>query len=247
MITKLIKLLFLAVLCTGLITFSPLDINAQSRVETAIRRSQNAARTIQVITAMPEEETIPPELLKRARAIGVFPDVVKMGMFFSEGMKGYGVICNRIENSWTLPAYYSFASSQFNISLQFKSFDLVVLFVDEEAVKAFQSGRVDLKGLLTGVPGPVGKMTREKENSIRMASVIVYGLLDGKLRGLTVESDILNGAVINPDNNVNNSVYGVKGREIFKGIQPKTAPPVGVNSFSTTLNQTIPIKVSDMH
>ena len=242
MTTKSITLLFLGVLFVGAFTVSPVACCAQSRVETATRRSQKAARTIDVITALRAEEAIPPELLKRARAIGVFPDVVKMSMIVSEGMKGYGAICNKLETSWSLPAYYSFASSQFNISLSFKSFDLVVLFVDEEAVKAFQSGRVDLKGLLAGVPGPIGQMTREKENSIRIASVIVYAYLDGKLKGLTVESDLFDGAVINPDNNINNSVYGIKGREIFRGVVPKTTLPIGIDAFSETLNKKLPAK-----
>jgi len=213
---------------------------AQNRTETAVRRSQNAAKTIQVITILPEEEAIPAELLKAALAIGVFPDVTKMGLLFSQSMSGYGVISRKTENGWTLPAYYSFGSAQFDLSFSFKSFDLIVLFIDDETVSAFQSGRIELKGLRAGVAGPIGKMTREKENSIRMASIIVYALVDGKLKGISVESDFLDGAVINPDNNVNNSVYGVKGRDILKGIAPKSTVPGGINSFSEILKQKFP-------
>jgi lipid-binding SYLF domain-containing protein len=211
---------------------------ARSNVATATRRSQNAARTIQTITTLPEGETIPVELLQKSLAIGVFPDVIKMNVLFQEGMKGYGVICSRQGNSWSLPAFYSFGSSQLSMNFGFKSFDLIVLFVSEDTMKWFQSGRIVLEGLKAGFAGPVGKMTREKENSVRAAGIVMYALVDNKLKGLPVEADLFDGAVINPDNNINNSIYGVKGREILNGVAPKSSVKLeGLTSFSEILKE----------
>ena len=197
----------------------------QSRLETAARRSQNAAKTIKGITDMADVETIPVELFNQAHAIGVFPDVVKMNLLFSQGMKGYGVICSRHPTGWSLPSYYAFASTELNLKIaSFKSFDLIVLFMNKDTIKWFQGGRLELKGIKAGVAGPVGKLTREIENEIRLANIIIYALIDGKLKGMKVEADFLDGAAINPDNNINKAVYGIKGREVLQGTAPKLTP-----------------------
>lgn len=215
----------------------------QSRLENAVRRSQNAARTIKVITGMPEDETIPAEIFKRAQAIGVFPDVAKMNLLFSQGMKGYGVICSRQPGGWSLPSYYGFSSTELNLKVaSFKSFDLIVIFMNEETVNWFQGGRLELKGIKAGVAGPVGKLTQEAENEIREANIIIYALVDGKLRGMKVEAAFLNDAVINPDNNINKVVYGIKGREVLQGKAAKLSPttPDDVAAFRDILNENFP-------
>ena len=211
----------------------------QSRLETATRRSQNAAKTIKVITGMPEDETIPTELFKRARAIGVFPDVVRMNLLFSQGMKGYGVICSRQPEGWSLPSYYAFGSTQLNLKLaSFKSFDLVVFFMNENTINWFQAGRLQLKGIKAGVAGPVGKWTRAVEHEISGVNIIIYALIDGKLKGMNVEADFWDDAVINPDNNINKAIYGIKGREVLQGTAPKLSPGTSaVTAFRDILNE----------
>ena len=210
----------------------------QARFVTAVRRSENAAKTIKIITGMSEDETIPQELLRQARAIGVFPDVVKMNLLFSQGMKGYGVICSRQPQGWSLPAYYAFGSSEINLKMaSFKSFDLIVLFMNENTVNWFQEGRLELKGIRAGVAGPVGKLAGEGR-AIRGFNVIIYTLIDGKLKGMDVESDFFDAAVINPDNNINKAVYGMKGREVLQGKAP-TLPQgaAEVAAFRDILNE----------
>jgi lipid-binding SYLF domain-containing protein len=215
---------------------------ARTTLTTAIRRSQNAAKTIKVVTGMPEDETIPAELFKRAYAIGVFPDVVKSSLLFSQGMKGYGVISNRGAESWTLPAYYGYGTSQIRLNLpNFKSFDLIVLFMKKDAAQWFQGGRLQLKGLKAGVAGPVGKWTKEVDLETSGVSIIMYALVDGKLKGMNVEADFLDDAVLNPDNNINKAIYGMKGREVLLGKAPNTRPASPeITAFPDTLNEKFP-------
>jgi SH3 domain-containing YSC84-like protein 1 len=211
----------------------------QSRPETAARRSQNAAKTIKVITGMSEDETIPVELLNRAHAVGVFPDVVRMNIFFSEGMKGYGVICSRRPEGWNLPAYYSFGSSTFSLKIAGgKSFDLILLFMNKKTVDWFQAGRLEFKGLKIGIAGPVGKLTRQADLDVSGVNIIIYALVDGKLKGMNVESDFRDAALLNPDNNINKEVYGMKGREVLQGKVSKLFPTTsGVTAFRDILNE----------
>lgn len=199
----------------------------QSRLETAARRSQNSAKTIKVITGLPEDEAIPTQLFKRAQAIAVFPDVVQTHLLFSQGMKGYGVICRRQSEGWSLPAYYAFGGAGMTLKMaSFKSYDLIVLFMNENTINRFHQGRLELKGTNAGMAGPVGKLTLEVENDIRGANIIIYALIDGKLKGLKIAADFFNDAVINPDNNINKAVYGIKGREVLEGKAPTSLPTI---------------------
>lgn len=216
----------------------------QTRPEAAARRSQNAAKTIKVTTGMAEDEAIPAEIFKRAEAIGVFPDVVRMNMLFSQGMKGYGVICSRQPEGWSLPAYYGFGSTSYSLKIAGgKSFDLIILFMNKNVVDWFQGGRLEFKGIKTGIAGPVGKWTQRMELKILGSNILIYALVDGKLKGMDVESDFFEGtAVLNPDNNINQAVYRMKGRVVLQGKPPKSPPtPPEVTAFRDILNEKFPV------
>jgi SH3 domain-containing YSC84-like protein 1 len=215
----------------------------QTNLETAVRRSKNAAKTIEVVTGMPKSETIPIELLQRAQAIAVFPDVVQTSLLFSKGMKGYGPVSIRQAGGWSLPAYYRYGQAKFTLKIaSFKSYDLIILFMNKNALDWFQEGRFEFKNLRAGVAGPIGKLTHEADLEMSGVGVIMYILADGKLKGKDVDSDFFDGAYIDPDNNLNKPVYGMKGREVLQGKAPKftlTAP--GLTAFRDILNEKFPV------
>lgn len=215
----------------------------QSRLENAARRSQNAAKTIKVVAGMPEDETIPAEIFNRAEVIAVFPDVVKMNLLFSQGMKGYGVMCSRQPGGWSLPAYYGFGSSTYSLKIAGgKSFDLIILFMNKDAVKWFQGGRLEFKGIKTGLSGPVGKWSQRMELRILGANIFMYALVDGKLKGMDLEEQFSESAILNPDNNINQAVYEMKGREVLQGKAPKSLPAKSeVTAFRDILNEKFPV------
>jgi lipid-binding SYLF domain-containing protein len=223
--------------------FSGKPSYGQTNLEAAVRRSQNSAKTIKVVTDLPEDETIPKEFFQRAQAIAVFPDVVRLNLLFSKGMKGYGVVSSRQADGWSLPSYYRFGSSHFSLKVGgVKSFDLIVLFMSKDAVEWFQEGRFKFEGLRAGVAGPVGRLTRQADLDMSGIGVIMYTLIDGKLKGMSVDSDSFTGAYIDPDNNINNAVYGVKGREIVQGKAPKQLPTVpGFTAYRDMLNEKFPV------
>jgi hypothetical protein len=70
------------------------------------------------------------------------------------------------------------------------------------------------------------------------AGVIIYTLVDGKLKGMNVESEFLEDALLDPDNNINKAVYGMKGREVLQGKPPKSLPTTpDLTAFRDTLNE----------
>lgn len=92
--------------------------------------------------------------------------------------------------------------------------------MSDKAMEEFQKGNFIFKDAMVGFDGPVGELTTEKENNIREANVIVYAVVDGEVRGLKVDANLLGGGAANPDNNINQAIYGLKGREVLAGKTP---------------------------
>ena len=119
-----------------------------------------------------------------------------------------------------------------------ESTDIVLLFMNVETVNLFQKGRLELKGKVKAVSGPVGAVTTDRKEEIANSNIIAYSRSKGELRGISIKSDLLNGFILNPDNNINKAIYGVKGRDILAGKPPavQSVPP-GVDRFSLFLIQ----------
>lgn len=193
------------------------------KLENAARRSRNAAKVLTAVTGLPGE-TIPRELLDRAKAVGVFPGVDKVNLLFEKAAQGYGVVCRRLPGGWSPPAYYAFGTAAVGFtSVGAEKPDVVILFMTDKAVEAFQKGRIGFKGEMAGFAGPLGALNDEKEKSIRAANVIVYMFAGGKVQGVKVGSNFFKDAAINPDNNINKAVYGLRGREVLAGKEPLRA------------------------
>ncbi len=212
-----------------------------SETETAIRRSKNAAKTIQLLSSLPSSEGISPDLFRRAYAVAVIPDVAEISLIFQSSLKGYGVISSRIDTGWTRPAYYGFGGTKYKWKVGGKSFDVAMLFMNENAVSWFDKGLVKLKGIRTGVAGPIGDLTQDAKKKISGANVLIYAFVDGKLKGFGLDSDAVISVVLNPDNNINKALYGIKGREILNGKEPKISDvPSEVNAYKDILTEKFP-------
>lgn len=203
-------------LCLPAATAQEVD---QHRLETAERRAGKAVKVIAGLSALPPAESIPKELLARAQAVAVFPDVDKLNMLTLKFMKGYGVVSRRGEGGWSMPAFYGFAVTDKGWT-RVKSDEpgIIMLFMDDAL---FRKDGMELEA----EEGPVGELTPDKEKRIRGASVIAYSLSGGTLRGVSVERDSSTQTGISSDNNVNKAVYGLKGREVLAGKGPAAPQP----------------------
>ena len=205
----------------------------QKRFDAAERRAGKAVKVLADLSALPQAESIPRELLARARAVAVFPDVDKMNLLSVKFMKGSGLVSRRVEGGWSAPAFYGFAVSDRGWT-RFKSDEpgVIMLFMDDALFK-----KDGIK--LVAEEGPVGELTPEKEKRIEGAGVLAYALSEGRLRGVSVEDDNTTQTGINSDNNVNKAVYGLKAREVLAGKEPAApqapAPP-SLAEFRTALS-----------
>jgi lipid-binding SYLF domain-containing protein len=114
--------------------------------------------------------------------------------------------------------------------------------MNKNALDWFQEGRFEFKDFRAGVAGPIGKLSRQADLEMSGAGVIMYMLVDGKLKGMGVDSDFFDGSFIDPDNNINKPVYGLKGREVLQGKAPKAATTTpGLTAFTDILNEKFPV------
>jgi lipid-binding SYLF domain-containing protein len=205
----------------------------KTKLDTAARRASKAAKVLTDVSALPAGETIPKELLERARAIAVFPEVDKVNMLVQKFMKGFGVMSRRVPSGWSTPAFYGFAVIDKGwTSVKGDRPGVIILFMDDDILKRFEKDHSQL----AGEAGPVGELTPEKENKIRAASMIIYALSDGKLRGISVEDDSTTQSGINADNHINEAVFGLKAREVLSGKTPVGPPvPPAVTEFQNVL------------
>jgi len=200
----------------------------------AVERSRDAARILPLLTAI-TDEAIPTELINRSAAIGVFPKVERETIYFTHMIHGYGVISVHRNDDWTMPAFYQFMGAGYgNPFSEKENYGVVLLFFGQEAVDSFEKGGVRLDKEKQTIPGPVGAITEAQRKELESARVIAYAYYNGKLKGTEYNSRF----ALNPDNNINTPLYGMKGREILAGKEPDPATlPDGIAAYREALKK----------
>lgn len=204
----------------------------------ATTRSEDAGRIMTMLAVTPDM-TIPKEIIEKAEAIGVFPKVVRETALFMHASKGYGVVSARHGNGWTMPAFYQFGGGGYgNPFADSDAHAVILLFMSKESLTWFEKGAVELKNQRKAVEGPVGTIGVEQRKELEEAQVLAYAYFNGRLNGKAFGSSFWKAFGLNPDNNINKPVYGIKGREVLAGnqIDPATVIP-GISSFTDALTK----------
>jgi lipid-binding SYLF domain-containing protein len=211
---------------------------AKSKFQHAIDRSGDAGMIITLLSAVPDSG-FPKELIDHAEAVGVFPKITQETALFSQTSQGYGVISTRTQNGWTLPAFYEFFGDGYgNPFARNETFSIILLFMTKDAVEAFEKGGVKLKGEKKAVEGPVRVITDEQRKELEGAHIVAYAYFNGKLKGTAFGKSFWKSFMLNPDNNINKPLYGMKGREVLAGKEVNTASlPTGINAFQEALKK----------
>jgi lipid-binding SYLF domain-containing protein len=200
------------------------------KVSKATSRAQRAANTFVQIMNVPDK-AIPRELLAKAEAVAVFPNVIKAG-FIIGGRGGSGVISRRLPYGWSAPAFFKLGGGSIGLQIGASSTDFVLLFMNEAALKGLLEDKFEIGGEGSVAAGPIGRAISASTNATLDAGILSYSRSKGLFAGLE-----LKGVVINPDNDNNEAVYGMKARDILTGTQKITIEqmPAGVRIFPRTL------------
>jgi len=214
-----------------LLAFSaPLVSAKKNRLQDATRHSSDAAKVFTEIMNV-REKAIPKELLDKAEAIAVFPGVIKAAFIFG-GKGGQGVISKRTPKGWSAPAFFNISGGSFGAQIGATKTDYVLLIMNQDGLNGLLKDKFEIGGEVGVAAGPVGREASASTNPRLDAGILSYSRSKGAFIGAA-----LKGAVISPDNDLNEAVYdGKKAKEVLtNNSMTLTQMPAGVRIFPRTL------------
>jgi lipid-binding SYLF domain-containing protein len=212
-----------------LLTWAVATPAQKSRTQDAERHARKAAEVFTEIMNV-RDKAIPKELLDKAEAIAVFPDVLKAAFIFG-GKGGHGVISKRTPKGWTAPAFFNISGGSFGAQIGATKTDYVLLIMNEAGLKGVLEDKFEIGGEVGVAAGPVGREAAASTNLTLDAGILSYSRSKGAFIGAA-----LKGAVISPDNNLNEGVYRMKAKEVLtNNSMTLSQMPAGVRIFPRTL------------
>ena len=220
-----------ALILVGLLLSTTVLTSAQKnpRTNDAARHASEAAKTFTEIMNV-KDKAIPKELLDTAEAIAVFPGVIKAA-FIVGGRGGQGVISRRVKGGWSAPAFFNLGGGSFGPQIGAQKTDYVLLIMNESGLNGLLKDKFELGGEASIAAGPIGREAAASTNPRLDAGILSYSRSKGVFLGAA-----LKGAVISPDNDLNEAIYGAKADQVLKTQRvPFGQMPPAVRIFPRTL------------
>ena len=197
----------------------------EKEVSAAARTARSATKSLDEIMSI-REKSIPADLLKKAKAVAVFPNVLK-GAFIIGGQGGKGVISQRIGGAWGPPAIFKLGGGSIGFQIGGSSTDIVLLFMTDDSLKNLLEDKFEIGAEATAAAGPIGRTARATTDAQLQAAILSYSRSKGLFAGIA-----LTGAVISPDNHANQALYSLTAKDLLSGtnrtataiIPPATKP-----------------------
>jgi lipid-binding SYLF domain-containing protein len=194
-------------------------------------RALSAANVVTEIMNAPDT-SIPEELMQRAQAIAVVPNVVKAALGVG-GRHGKGIVARRLpDKTWGAPAFVDISGGSFGLQLGVSVTDLILVFTNEDGLKGLFEDKVELGGDAGVAAGPVGRSAEAGTNVTFDSPIYSYSRSKGLFAGIA-----LKGTVMTIDDSSNHKVYGenVSGRDIL--LRGAVRPVREVKPFLAALNR----------
>jgi lipid-binding SYLF domain-containing protein len=175
--------------------------------------AENAVRVLKEVMMEPDK-SIPKDLLQKAHAIAVIPDVIKAGLVVG-GRHGDGLISVRTrDGTWSNPSFVGLTGGSFGFQAGVSSTDVVLVFRTQRGVDSIVHGKFTLGADASAAAGPVGRSATASTDAQLKAEIYSYSRSRGLFAGAS-----LDGTAITIDNDANQAVYGegVTPRRIFEG------------------------------
>ena len=198
---------------TSTISSARSDDEREAKAKKAVAQSAKAAEAFDAIMGAPDK-TIPQDLLARAKAIAVFPRVIKAA-FLVGGEGGRGVVSRRTDAGWSDPVFFRAGGGSVGPQLGVSATDFVLLFMNDDAVSGLMRDRFEL-GAEAGIAGgPVGREASAGTDALMQAKILSYSRSHGVFAGVN-----LKGVVIRPEDRLNYAVYGNTAHALLSDDAP---------------------------
>jgi lipid-binding SYLF domain-containing protein len=196
---------------TTLVLLVTLTAVASDR-EDDVSRTQKAAQVLQEIMNTPDQG-IPSDLLGSAKCIAIIPGDKKFAFVFG-GSYGRGLATCRTEHGWSAPMFIAVDGGSVGYQIGGSSTDLVMLFMNDHALKSLLSDKFKLGADASVAAGPVGRNAAAGTDLKLTAEILSYSRSKGVFIGVS-----LDGSVVQADKSGDKAMYGddVNRHEILDG------------------------------
>jgi lipid-binding SYLF domain-containing protein len=164
-------------------------------------------------------------VLDKALGVAVFGNLVKAA-FIVGGTGGDGVFVRRTATGWGAPAFVNLAGASVGAQIGGARSDAVFLFMDQSAIDALKSGRVEFGTAVTATAGPTTAAAAGANKTTR-SHVFVYAKDEGLFAGASA-----NGVSIMFDDEENREAYGADAPKLIEGT---VSAPEGLGGFAAAL------------
>jgi SH3 domain-containing YSC84-like protein 1 len=207
------------------------DDDHEKRVREAAAQSVKAAKVFEAIMKTPDK-AIPQDLLAHAKAIAVFPQVIKAA-FFIGGEGGRGVVSRRTRTGWSDPVFFRSGGGSVGPQVGASATDIVLLFMNDEALSGLMKDKFELGAEGAVAAGPVGRDASAGTDALMQAEILSYSRSRGLFAGVN-----LKGVVIRPEDDLNFAVYDESARELLDPAKHEAGGTAAeLPSFSRTIAQ----------
>lgn len=208
------------------------DKEKANQIKKAAETSNKAAKVLDELMKIPAN-SIPDSLLKKAKAIAIFPGVKKAAFIFG-GSGGQGMISRRIAGGWSAPVAFKLAQGSVGFQIGASSTDYVLLIMNDNGLKNLLEDKFEMGGEASVAAGPVGRTAAATTNAQLEAEILTYSRSKGLFAGIS-----LKGGVLSPDNDRNKALYGYESKELLTG--PNKVPianiPAATRSFHSAVTR----------
>ncbi len=199
--------------------------------DTAQERLQDSAAIFSEIMGAPDKG-IPQNLLDDAQCVVVVPGL-KKAAFVVGGEYGRGyAVCRKANGvGWGAPAGIKMEGGSVGFQIGGSSTDLVMLVMNKHGMDKLLQDNFKIGADASAAAGPVGRQVGASTNATMNAEILSWSRSHGVFAGVS-----LNGAVIHPDKDVDQALYGrsMTSREI---VSSNMAPPAAARPLISELDK----------
>jgi SH3 domain-containing YSC84-like protein 1 len=185
--------------------------------ERAIKVDDRLDASAETLTDMMKasDHGIPHDLIDKAHCVVVIPGMKKAGFIFgAEEGRGFAVCRRHGGSGWSAPAGMRSEGGSFGFQIGVSDTDVVLLVMNEGAMKHLLSDKFTLGGDASVAAGPIGRSATAQTDAELQAEILSYSRSHGLFAGIS-----LSGATLRPDGDTNKELYGhdATNREILTG------------------------------
>jgi lipid-binding SYLF domain-containing protein len=200
------------------------------KVNEAASQSAKAAKAFDAIMQIPDK-AIPRDLLARAKAVAVFPRVLKVA-FTVGGEGGRGLVSQQTRAGWASPVFLRAGGGSVGPQIGASSTDFILLLMNDESVEGLMKDKFELGGEAGVAAGPVGRNAGAATDALMHAAILSYSRSRGLFAGVDVK-----GIVLKPEDDLNLAVYHKTARELLGDQAAGAGTNPGLQAFPQALGR----------